>query len=125
MPLIRREKIPDCWQIETMSERIYRLTKSGRDAWESQDTAVPADYRRLLWLMDFHGHTGLMRELVSSYPGQILDEWLDEQVPAGQEIERDFPSPRPDDTLGLDQVLLREETRKAASALARTGAYLA
>ena len=116
-----------------MNERIYRLTKSGRDAWESQDTAVPADYRRLLWLMDFHGHTGLMRKLVRTYPGHILDEWLDEleqlglieQVPAGQELERDFAL-QPDNTLGLDEsLLLRDQTQKAASDLSRTGAYLA
>jgi CheY-like chemotaxis protein len=116
-----------------MNERIYRLTNSGRDAWESQDTAVPADYRRLLWLMDFHGHTGLMRKLVRTYPGHILDEWLDEleqlglieQVPAGQELERDF-AVQPDNTLGLDEsLLLRDQTQKAASALSQTGAYLA
>jgi CheY-like chemotaxis protein len=116
---------------EAMSERIYRLTKSGRDAWETQDAAVPADYRRLLWIMDFHGHTGLIEKLVGSYPGHILDEWLDEleelglieQVPAGEELERDFALV-PDDTQSLDAKLLRDETEKAASALARTGAYL-
>jgi CheY-like chemotaxis protein len=116
-----------------MSERIYRLTTTGREAWESQDAAVPADYRRLLWLMDFHGHTGLMQKLVRTYSGHILDEWLDEleqlglieQVPAGEEVERDF-SVDPDNTVGLEQsALLREETQKAASDMARTGAYLA
>jgi PleD family two-component response regulator len=114
-----------------MSERIYRLTKSGRDAWETQDAAVPADYRRLLWIMDFHGHAGLLGKLVGSYPGHILNEWLDEleqlglieQVPAGEELERDFALV-PDDTQSLDAKLLRDETEKAASALARTGAYL-
>jgi CheY-like chemotaxis protein len=114
-----------------MSERIYRLTQSGRDAWESQDAAVPADYRRLLWIMDFHGHTGLLQKLVGTYPGHILDEWLDEleqlglieQVPAGEEGERDFAVV--DETQKLDEKVLREETAKAASTLARTGAYLA
>jgi CheY-like chemotaxis protein len=117
---------------DAMSERIYRLTKAGRDAWETQDFAVPADYRRLLWLMDFHGHAGLLAKLVGSYPGRILDEWLGEleqlglieQVPAGEERERDFALGG-DDTQGLDEKLLRAETEKAASALARTGAYLA
>ena len=115
-----------------MSERIYRLTKSGRDAWESQDVAVPADYRRLLWIMDFHGHAGLLQKLVGSYPGHILDEWLGEleqlglieQVPAGEEHDRDFAI-QPDETQKLDEKLLRDETARAASALARTGAYLA
>src|SRR6185503_8845556 len=115
-----------------MSERIYRLTKSGRDAWEQQDAAVPADYRRLLWIMDFHGHTGLLEKLVGSYPGTILNEWLDEleqlglieQVPAGEELERDFALDT-DDTQRLDEKMLRDETERATSALARTGAYLA
>ena len=116
-----------------MSERIYRLTTTGREAWESQDAAVPADYRRLLWLMDFHGHSGLMRKLVRTYPGHILDEWLGEleelglieQVAAGQEVNQDFALPRADDTLGMDETLLRNETQKAALDLARTGAFLA
>jgi CheY-like chemotaxis protein/DNA-binding MarR family transcriptional regulator len=117
---------------DAMSERIYRLTKSGRDSWESQDAAVPADYRRLLWIMDFHGHAGLLQKLVGTYPGHILDEWLDEleqlglieQVPAGEELERDF-AVETDATQRLDEKMLRDETEKAASALARTGAYLA
>jgi CheY-like chemotaxis protein len=115
-----------------MTERVYRLTSSGRDAWETQDAAVPADYRRLLWIMDFHGHAGLLDRLVGSYPGHILGEWLDEleqlglieQVPAGEERERDF-AVETDDTQKLNEQVLREETAKAASALSRTGAYLA
>jgi CheY-like chemotaxis protein len=117
---------------DAMSERIYRLTKSGRDAWETQDAAVPADYRRLLWLMDFHGHAGVLSKLVGSYPGRILYEWLDEleqlglieQVPAGEELARDFALGS-DETQRLNEKILRDETEKAASALARTGAYLA
>src|SRR6185295_285482 len=126
LPINREAPLPP------MSERIYRLTKTGRDAWEQQDAAVPADYRRLLWIMDFHGHTGLLEKLVGSYPGTILNEWLDEleqlglieQVPAGEELERDFAL-ETDDTQRLDGQMLREETEKATSALARTGAYLA
>jgi len=123
-----------CWQYETyMTERIYRLTPSGRDAWESQDAAVPADYRRLLWLMDFHGHAGLMREMMMSAPRHVLDEWLAEmeelglieQVPAGREEERDFALPRDDKTLALEQARLQQEAQAAGAALQRTGAYLA
>jgi CheY-like chemotaxis protein len=116
-----------------MTERIYRLTDSGRDAWESQDAAVPADYRRLLWLMDFHGHAGLRREMMSTYPRHVLDEWLSEmeelglieQVPAGQAAEEDFALPRTDKTLALDHARIRQETQAAGSALARNGAYVA
>lgn len=114
-----------------MSERIYRLTASGRGAWESQDAAVPADYRRLLWLMDFHGHAGLLREMVGGYPRHVLDEWLGEleelglieQVPAGQEGEQDFALPR-EKTVRLDQERLRQETAAAGQSLLQTGSYL-
>lgn len=116
-----------------MNKRIYRLTDAGRKAWESQEAAVPADYRRLLWLMDFHGHAGLMRALVRSYPREVLDEWmmemeelaLIEQVPPGEEADQDFRSQSSDDTLGLDDTEVREEARAAGVSIARTGSYLA
>jgi CheY-like chemotaxis protein len=116
-----------------MSDRSYRLTQNGRQAWESQDTAVPADYRRLLWLMDFQGHAGLMRQAMSNVPRQVLDEWLAEledlklieQVPAGQENEQDFALPRSDRTVRLDEARARQEAEAAGAVLRRTGAYLA
>jgi CheY-like chemotaxis protein len=116
-----------------MSERIYRLTPTGREAWESQDVAMPADYRRLLWLMDFHGHAGLVREMVGSYPKEVLDEWLAEmeelglieQVAMGDERERDFAVPRSDFTLALEQAKLCGLPQAAGAALTRTGSYLA
>ncbi len=116
-----------------MKETIYRLTESGRHAWESQDTAVPADYRRLLWLMDFHGHAGLLREMMKSAPRHVLDEWLGEmeelglieQVLAGQEGEQDFALPRHDKTLALEQARVEQEAQAAGAALQRTGAFLA
>lgn len=115
-----------------MTERIYRLTEAGRHAWESQDAAVPADYRRLLWLMDFHGHTDLTRELVRGYPRHVLEEWLAEieelglieRVPAGQEGDGDFALPRSDDTAHLDQARLRDEAEAAGATLVHTGSYL-
>ena len=114
-----------------MSERIYRLTPAGRAAWESEERAVPADYRRLLWLIDFHGHPGLVRELMRTYPRAALDEWLAEmeelglveQVPAGEELEQDFARPA-DRTQALDEAL-RQESQAAGELLERTGAYLA
>lgn len=115
-----------------MSERLYRLTDSGRAAWESQDPAMPAEYRRLLWLMDFHGQAGLMREMLKSVPREMLEEWLGEmeelglieQVAPGEEQERDFPVPRSDNTLALQQARLRE-SQAGSEALVRTGSFLA
>lgn len=92
---------------------------------------MPAEYRRLLWLMDFHGQAGLMRELLKSTPREMLDEWLGEmeelglieQVAPGDEEERDFPAPRADSTLALAQARLRE-SQAASAELVHSGAYL-
>ena len=113
-------------------ERTYRLTDAGREAWEGEDVAVPADYRRILWLMDFHGHAGLMESLLKHYPRGVLEEWLEEMaelgliepVAEGEETDGDFAAPRTDRTTGLDQARLKRDARDAGEALARTGAYL-
>lgn len=116
-----------------MSERVYRVTGAGRSAWESEDRAVPADYRRLLWLLDFHGQPGLIHEVLKTYPRAALHEWLAEmeqlglieQVPVGQERTQDFIAPAADRTQALDEARVREESGAAGVSLARTGAYLA
>jgi CheY-like chemotaxis protein len=112
-----------------MAERKYRLTDAGRAAWEGEDTAVPADYRRLLWMMDVHG--SIADSLASLYPSEMLEEWLSEMqeigliefVSEGEAQKRDFSVRASDRTLALDQAQLKE-AKIAANALARTGAYL-
>ena len=114
-------------------ERIYRLTEQGRAAWESQDVAVPADYRRMLWLMDFHGHAGVIHDLLRQYPKHVLDEWLAEMEELGlieqaldmQESETAFSSREADMTQAMDQSGVRQEADAAGASLARTGAYVA
>jgi CheY-like chemotaxis protein len=112
--------------------RTYRLTKAGRDAWEAQDNAVPADYRRILWLMDFYGHAGVVEDLLRHYPQNLLDEWLGElhelgliePVPEGEAP----PLPRDSEPTLSNPDLRRDAQAAAQSAgetLARTGAYLA
>jgi len=114
-------------------ERVYRLTQSGREAWESQDVAVPADYRRMLWLMDFHGHAGVIHDLLRQYPKHVLDEWLAEMEELGlieqaldmQASEHAFSSREADVTQTMDQGGVRHEADTAGVTLARTGAYVA
>ena len=114
-------------------ERIYRLTEQGRAAWESQDVAVPADYRRMLWLMDFHGHAGVIHDLLRQYPKHVLDEWLAEMEELGlieqtlqsQESEPAFSSRDADRTQAMAEAGVRQEADSAGVALARTGAYVA
>lgn len=116
-------------------ERIYRVTPAGREAWESQDVAVPADYRRMLWMMDFHGHAGVIRDLVRRYPKHVLDEWLAEMEELGlieetqqrepEDTHPAFSTRDADQTMTLDRARLQQESESAGNALARTGAYVA
>jgi len=108
-------------------ERIYRLTPAGRAAWESQDAAVPADYRRILWLMDFHGHGGVTKDLLRHYPKALLDDWLEEIEELGLITEADDPTITlvgDNRTVVIDQEHFRQ-AKSVGATLARTGAYLA
>ncbi|HKU48137.1 MAG TPA: response regulator [Burkholderiales bacterium] len=114
-----------------MAERIYRLTQAGRKAWEQEDTAVPADYRRILWAMDVH--RGAAKSLARLYPAEMLMEWLSEMeeiglievIPQDQTLEGGFRPEGPDRTLALDRATLSEAGQAAGTALSRSGAYLA
>ncbi len=108
--------------------RIYRVTAAGREAWEAQDVAVPADYRRILWLMDFHGHGGVTKDLLRHFPKEVLDAWLEEIAELGliEEVDADATIPVADNrTLVINQEHFRREANAAGAVLARTGAYLA
>jgi CheY-like chemotaxis protein len=111
-------------------ERTYRLTSAGRNAWESQDMAVPEDYRRILWLMDFHGQDGGLGELLRKYPRNVLDEWLIEMEDLGLievasgDGDAAFSTHDADRTMGLDQARVKRDGQAASVDLARTGAYI-
>jgi CheY-like chemotaxis protein len=113
--------------------RIYRLTQSGRDAWESEDAAVPSDYRRILWLMDFQGHEDLVSSMLKSISRSMLDDWLGEMeelglieaLPEGEATAAHLPA---DQTLQLtefDRMRLNQEMQAASESLASSGAYIA
>jgi len=116
-----------------MAARIYRLTAAGREAWETQDAAVPADYRRILWMVDVQGQGGVADNLSKLFPPEMLEEWLAEmeeiglieQLPEGATHPGGFTPRDTDKTLALEQAQLREAGKIAAGSLARTGAYLA
>jgi CheY-like chemotaxis protein len=113
-----------------MAERIYRLTAAGRAAWEGQDSAVPADYRRILWMMDVQGQGGVAEALSKLYPADMLEEWLSELEEIGlieglPEGEAGFAPRAADSTQALDQEHIKEAAKIAGAALARSGAYLA
>ncbi len=113
---------------------VYRLTESGRSAWESEDAAVPSDYRRILWLMDFQGHRGLASAMLNSISRGMLDDWLAEmaeiglieEVPEGEQTVADFASA--DRTLklsDLERKRLKQDAQAASDSLAASGAFLA
>ena len=116
-----------------MAERIYRLTAAGREAWENQEAAVPADYRRILWMMDVQGDGGVADALSKLYPADMLEEWLSEMeelgliesLPDGQPRESGFALGSSDTTQALDYSQVKEAARIAGNTLARSGAYLA
>src|SRR2546430_11607143 len=47
-------------------------------SWESQDVAIPAEYRRILWLIETEAHVDVVRGCLREYPDELLDEWLGE-----------------------------------------------
>lgn len=97
----------------------YQLTEAGRRAWESQDAAVPADYRLILWLLEFHG-SDYTASAFAQFPRALLLEWLGELEDLGL-IERSTGElgggPEPDIEVLDDEVT-------AAEMLARGGAYI-
>lgn len=69
-----------------MMKPIYRITDAGREAWESEDVSVPADYRRVLWAIDFQG-AGQIEALERVFPEQHVSACLEELEELGL-IER-------------------------------------
>ena len=107
----------------------YRLTDAGRAAWEEQDTAVPAEYRRLLWMMDVQGEGGVADKLAALYPPDMLEEWLGELEEIGlieriAESETGAVPSAAGGTVGVDSATMAA-AKIAGASLARTGAYLA
>jgi PleD family two-component response regulator len=92
--------------------------------------AVPEDYRRILWLMDFHGQDGGLGELLRKYPRNVLDEWLIEMEDLGLieaasgDGEAAFSTHDADRTVALDQARVKRDGQAASADLARTGAYI-
>jgi len=104
-----------------MDTPVYRLTDRGRRALESQDAPVPADYRRILSLIDFHGRDHL-RALASRYPAHLVSDWMREMEQLGL-IEQAPQDPAdPEKTFAPSPAT--HEIEVAASSLADSGAYL-
>lgn len=113
-------------------ERSFLLTEKGRQAWESEDPDVPEDYRRILWLIDFHGEGAMAGNLLRRYPPHVLDEWLGEmeqlgliEAASGASSKAAFSARAADRTANLDPAALRRSGQPASDHLTHTGAYVA
>ena len=108
---------------------MYVVTAAGRDAWESQDAAVPEQYRRLLWLIDVQGDTRAIKGLLREHPEHLVRDWLRELEDLCF-LESRPRSPGADSTmpLSINEPAINEpainDGAEAAAKLSEAGAYL-
>lgn len=104
---------------------MWAVTVAGRDVWETQDAAIPEQYRRLLWCIDVQGAPRAIEELLRENPERLVRDWLQELAelgliesrPAGADIDKTVP-------LAIEPLMLKRAA-EAATALTGAGAYLA
>ncbi|HXM83815.1 MAG TPA: response regulator [Burkholderiales bacterium] len=115
--------------------KIYRLTEEGRKAWESQDVAIPAEYRRILWLIETEAHVDVVRGCLREYPDELLDEWLGEleeldllrskQTAVEYDLNLSVADAKTRPLAEEDTVRLDQQSIEAGGKLSRTGVYIA
>ncbi len=118
----------------TSKGRLYRLTVSGRKAWETQDAAVPGDYRRILGLIGNEAHFDVIRGFLRRYADSLIADWLAEleelellsSQAAPPEQDLDFTgSFRLPDLIAEDRKRLAQGAKAAETSLSRKGVYVA
>jgi CheY-like chemotaxis protein len=115
--------------------RIYRLTDLGHKALAIRDAAVPAEYQRIMVLIEPEAHLDVIRGLLRHFPDVLLIYWLEELVELGYlefrsdgaEHDLDFTrsAPRRPTLVGQDAKRLEVVTNAATATLVRVGSYLA
>jgi len=122
-----------------MAERNYRRTAAGDEAFASEDTAVPSDYRRVLGVLEGKTHFDVIRGRLRQYPRALLEEWLAEieelgyieSSPTAAALDLDFVAhfrKKPPDQTGTikeDMLRLERTAREAGAALTGSGVFLA
>ena len=82
--------------------KFFRLTSEGRSLWARRNNLpLPLEYRRILGLVDYAGHPEVIRSYLARYPGQVVDEWLNE-----------FEALRLIESISATEVSLSEISRK-------------
>jgi two-component system, OmpR family, response regulator len=114
--------------------KVHRLTPAGRKAWETQDPALPADYRRILGLVLNDTHSDVIRGNLRHFADSLIYEWLEEleelglleSQPAAEEHDLDFTgSFKLSELIAEDKKRLARDAQAAGTSLARKGVYLA
>ncbi|MGH8668913.1 MAG: hypothetical protein ACREUH_06725 [Burkholderiales bacterium] len=59
-------------------KRKYRRTEAGRKAWESQQSGLPAAYRRILGLMHAAAYSDEVLGAMQEFSARQVLDWLDE-----------------------------------------------
>jgi CheY-like chemotaxis protein len=122
-----------------MAERKYRRTAAGDEAFASEDTAVPSDYRRVLGVIEGETQFDVIRGRLRQYPSKLLEDWLVEieelgyieSSPTEAALDLDFVAhfkKKPPDQTGTikeDMLRLERTAREAGAALTRSGVFLA
>jgi CheY-like chemotaxis protein len=91
--------------------RFFRLTAEGRSLWSRRDSLpLPADYQRVLGMVEFAGYPEVIRSHLARYPGTVVDEWLTE-----------FEALRLIESISAADVSLDEISRKAEPPPAEAG----
>ena len=117
-----------------MAGRIYRLSTSGRRAWEKEDPSVPAAFRRILGMLETDTHADVVRGYLRRYSDQLIVEWLAELEELGLVESRPDQAAHDLDFTGNfklpqliaeDRARLAQESKVAGGVLARQGVYLA
>lgn len=103
---------------------LYRVTDSGRNVWETQDPSVPADYRMILWMIDFHGDQHLIH-LAQRFPKELLEDNLRELEELRLIEPMAVGDTRPSDTKVPLVSLSVDDAAAASRSLSHYGAYLA
>lgn len=115
-------------------QRIYRRTEAGDKAWNLQDAKVPADYRRVLAIVDPEAHSDVIRGHLRRLPDRLLSDLLSEieelglltSELAGEDRDLDFTgSLKRPMLLAEDQKRLAKDTEIAGVLISEKGVYLA
>jgi len=66
-----------------LDDAVYQRTESGETALHGGDTAIPADYRRILAHLEGGAHVDVIRGSLREYSDALIDDWLSELLDLG------------------------------------------